>query len=68
MPDLPLLTNLEPTAPVRKIFTQEDIIPFTESEPYEWIGVFVERLGRAVDGKKVEEDCQVSEVSGLRVM
>lgn len=63
LPELPTLVDLPAAAPVRRIFTQDDIIPFTQSEPFEWIERFIQRLARAVDGKTVEDDCELSEVS-----
>ncbi|KAK4690835.1 hypothetical protein P7C70_g9481, partial [Phenoliferia sp. Uapishka_3] len=46
--------------PRKKIFTQEDIPNWLDSEAYYQIELFIARLSVAVDGKRVEDECHES--------
>ena len=64
LPQLPSFTDYSLcTAPVRKIYTQDDIPSWTSSETYHLLETIILRLSVAVDGKKVEDDCVESQVS-----
>lgn len=63
-PSLPLITDLSHCAPpVRKIFTDQDIPNWLDSEAYDYIETLILRLSAAVEGKTVEDTCVESEVS-----
>lgn len=64
LPQLPAFTDYSLcTAPTRKIYTQDDIPSWVESETYHLIETIILRLSIAVDGKTVEDPCHESQVS-----
>lgn len=63
---LPDLSHASPATPVRKIFTQDDILPFTQSQPFSYIEIFIQNLSLAVDGKRIEDECKQSQASAAR--
>ncbi|GAA5970447.1 hypothetical protein JCM21900_003748 [Sporobolomyces salmonicolor] len=71
-PQLPLLaistasSSASTSQPRRKIFTEQDIPAWLQSEAYDYIETLIARLGRAVERKKLEDECVESEaVKGI---
>ncbi|GAA5858972.1 hypothetical protein JCM1840_006641 [Sporobolomyces johnsonii] len=70
-PPLPLLaistaSSTSTSQPRRKIFTEQDIPAWLQSEAYDYIETLIARLAHAVERKKLEDECVESEaVKGI---
>ncbi|GAA5889620.1 hypothetical protein JCM5296_002413 [Sporobolomyces johnsonii] len=71
-PPLPLVaistasSSTSASQPRRKIFTEQDIPAWLESEAYDYIETLIARLAHAVERKKLEDECVESEaVKGI---
>lgn len=56
------LEGYTPQEPVKRIFTDEDIVPFVQSEAFARIVNFVKLLNTSVRNKKISDPCQESSV------
>lgn len=54
------LEGYTPQEPVKRIFTDEDIVPFVQSEAFARIVNFVKLLNTSVRNKKISDPCQES--------
>lgn len=60
-----LLRDYTPKEPIKRIFSDKDIEPFTKSEAFARIVDFVKLLNTSVSNKKISDPCHESEVKFL---